>query len=304
MDDILKSNSPGLKPTVNQLLTTRLGWGWNIPDAKLWGLQIVGGVKTVILIAQGIPAGISHNQLHSMISAADHAAAASPDYNKLVATNPSTGAIEFIEKSTVGTGAPIIIPDLQLRLTCDSNNYSLKKLEAWYISSELKFLDYNPEIWLFRWVKANYYYNVTKPAWAQRTYSTKWRHPTKWDLDDPLQNKHVTFACPDESNQVELIDFIPTEWSVFDSGTGIATIKRKSRTKLMVNISDALGTSISVNFGLAIAIDNPENAGAASQDWVRPYKIWGNVSRFRLISEVANPLGTGNTIRNIIKLIK
>jgi hypothetical protein len=46
----------------------------------------------------------AHDRLHGMTSALDHAAADAGDYNKLVATNPTTGAIEFIAKSgTIST---------------------------------------------------------------------------------------------------------------------------------------------------------------------------------------------------------
>lgn len=54
--EILLSNIPGKVPTVNQLETTRLGIGYNRADGKLYSLKVVGGIKTVVLLATGLPA--------------------------------------------------------------------------------------------------------------------------------------------------------------------------------------------------------------------------------------------------------
>jgi hypothetical protein len=50
-----------------------------------------------------------HAQKHSVISASDHDSATESDYNKLVATNAATGAIEYIDKPTALTPADQIL---------------------------------------------------------------------------------------------------------------------------------------------------------------------------------------------------
>lgn len=53
MSDILRSAVEGYVPTVNQLETTILGIGYNRADAKLYGLKVLGGVKSVVLLNGG-----------------------------------------------------------------------------------------------------------------------------------------------------------------------------------------------------------------------------------------------------------
>lgn len=66
------SDIPGKVPTVNQLLLATSNKGYNRRDAKLYGLRIVDGVKTVVLLGQSTAA--NHDRLHSMVSDQDHAA--------------------------------------------------------------------------------------------------------------------------------------------------------------------------------------------------------------------------------------
>jgi len=93
------SNIAGRVPTVSQLEQALLNVGYNRVDALFYGLKIVGGVKSVVCLGAELSPPATHARLHSMISAADHAAAAEADYNKVVATNATTGAIEYIEKN-------------------------------------------------------------------------------------------------------------------------------------------------------------------------------------------------------------
>ncbi len=150
MSDILISDVGGNIPTVNQLAVTRLGLGWNRVDGKLYGLTIVGSVKTVVQIG-GSGATSDHARLHAMNSAADHAAAAEADRNKLVATNATTGAIEFIAKTALQT---IAIPQLKI----DTGRYQAyadpriiaDTLRCYFEATDLLFMNLSPEIWVFR----------------------------------------------------------------------------------------------------------------------------------------------------------
>ena len=98
MSVIAKSNVAGNKPTVNQLLACDTGLGYNRVDALFYGLQVSSlGVKTVVCLGASLTPGQNHNRQHSMVDALDHAPALSDNYNKLVATNATTGAIEYID---------------------------------------------------------------------------------------------------------------------------------------------------------------------------------------------------------------
>lgn len=69
--EILLSNIPGKVPTVNQLETTRLGIGYNRADGKLYSLKVVGGIKTVVLLATGLLAtepGAENITLHEKLT--------------------------------------------------------------------------------------------------------------------------------------------------------------------------------------------------------------------------------------------
>ena len=74
MSTIHVSNQAGRVPTVNQLLTTDTGLGYNRVDALFYGLQVVGEVKTVVCLGESLTPGTSHVRKHSMISALDHSA--------------------------------------------------------------------------------------------------------------------------------------------------------------------------------------------------------------------------------------
>lgn len=206
----------------------------------------------------------------------------------------------------VDASKAIIIPELHLRVEGLMPDFKDKIIKAWFISNELEFLNYNPVIWLFRWTKANYRYNLAKPSWANRGYSTKWRHPVKWDENDPIQDRKVEFDCPVASNQKVTIDFEIEKWAVYDEATDVLTMKRKSRSKLQLTPEDTPGTSVSINFGLAIAIDNPVNKGLDPSAWVRPYKIWGEITPFRLLSyiKVDDAIPPNRSYEKVIKQLK
>ena len=150
MNDILISDVAGYIPGVNQLALTRLGLGWNRVDGKLYGLTIVGAVKTVVQIGGGGTTS-DHARLHSMTSGADHAAAAEADRDKLVGTNATTGAIEYVSKTILQT---IHIPKLKI----DTGRYQLygdprkiaDELRCYFESPDLLFMNLSPQIWLFR----------------------------------------------------------------------------------------------------------------------------------------------------------
>jgi hypothetical protein len=93
MKDILVSDIAGRIPTVNQLMTTSWGLGWNRVDGLFYGLKIVGGVKTVVVI--GGSTSQTHDRLHDMISGADHAASDPADYDKYAHSNAITGEVEW-----------------------------------------------------------------------------------------------------------------------------------------------------------------------------------------------------------------
>lgn len=88
------SDTEGRVPTVNQLELALANRGYNRRDAKDYGLRIVGGVKSVVLLAQ--PGVENHSRLHSMVSAADHAPVGEADRGKIPHANELTGEWELI----------------------------------------------------------------------------------------------------------------------------------------------------------------------------------------------------------------
>lgn len=64
---------------------------------------VVCDIKTPVVADKVVDTSVPdrHLRLHDITSALDHAPADAGDYNKLVATNPTTGAVEFIAKDTV-----------------------------------------------------------------------------------------------------------------------------------------------------------------------------------------------------------
>ena len=96
MSVILISNIAGKIPTVNQLLTTDSGLGYNRVDGLFYALRISGNVKQVICIGASISPGDIHARLHEVNSPADHAAVAEENRGKILATDPASGEIIFV----------------------------------------------------------------------------------------------------------------------------------------------------------------------------------------------------------------
>jgi hypothetical protein len=100
--DIFISNVAGLVPTVNQLERTSAHIGYNRVDAILYGLKIVGGVKTVVILNFGDAPHEQHDRLHSMDSVLDHAPVAVADYGKIPQANAATGKWELVDMPSAG----------------------------------------------------------------------------------------------------------------------------------------------------------------------------------------------------------
>ena len=96
MSVILISNIAGKIPTVNQLLTTDSGLGYNRVDGLFYALRISGNVKQVICIGASISPGDIHSRWHEINSPADHAAVAEENRGKILATDTTTGEIIFV----------------------------------------------------------------------------------------------------------------------------------------------------------------------------------------------------------------
>ena len=94
MREIWLSNTAGRIPTVNQLEIATAQIGYNRTDAKLYGLRVIDGVKTVVLLGQSTEA--NHDRLHSMVSAADHAAVTNQYKGMIPQADPATGEWKLV----------------------------------------------------------------------------------------------------------------------------------------------------------------------------------------------------------------
>jgi len=94
--DIFISNVAGNIPTVNQLERTKAHIGYNRIDSILYGLKIVGGVKTVTMLGMGSAPGSPHDRIHAMDSVLDHAAVDEYDRGKIPQANAVTGEWELV----------------------------------------------------------------------------------------------------------------------------------------------------------------------------------------------------------------
>lgn len=103
MSVIMISNVAGRVPTVNQLLTSELGLGYNRADGKLYGIKDVGGVKSVVLLGDGTGGSSAHDRLHAITSLLDHAAASGDDKGKILGSDIDTGEIIWISKEDLFT---------------------------------------------------------------------------------------------------------------------------------------------------------------------------------------------------------
>jgi len=120
----------------------------------------------------------THDRQHDMLSLADHAASSPENRGKLLGFNAETGYPEAVDKSTLGGGG-IIIPQLQL----DSGRYMVDgedrqivdQLRCWWQSNDTRFLNYNPEVWLFRY-KKNRRKIRTGVNIGDKKFTKKWVH--------------------------------------------------------------------------------------------------------------------------------
>ncbi len=96
MSVIMISNVAGKIPTVNQLLTTDSGMGYNRADGLFYALRINGNVKEVICIGASMNPADVHPRLHEINSSSDHAQVIEENRGKYLATDPETGEIIFV----------------------------------------------------------------------------------------------------------------------------------------------------------------------------------------------------------------
>jgi len=96
MSVIMMSNVAGKIPTVNQLLTTDSGMGYNRADGLFYALRITGNVKEVICIGASINPADVHARLHEINSSDDHAPVKGENRGKILGTDPETGEIIFV----------------------------------------------------------------------------------------------------------------------------------------------------------------------------------------------------------------
>lgn len=126
----------GRKPSVNQLDHETIA-----KDKETGTLYVLaessGGAKEVVEIG-GSSSANNHPRSHQIDSADDHPAVPEADYNKLVATNAKTGAIELISKDSFSGESLLLQADtstfsgLRVQLTAGEN---LSKGQACYMSA-------------------------------------------------------------------------------------------------------------------------------------------------------------------------
>jgi len=98
------SNVPERVPTVNQLLTTDTGLGYNRRDALFYGLKVnADGSKSVECLGRSINPAQLHDRVHLITSLLDHAPVAEADRGKLITTDVPTGAMAFTDAIDGGT---------------------------------------------------------------------------------------------------------------------------------------------------------------------------------------------------------
>jgi len=97
---VLLSRISGKVPSVNQMESETLSW--NERDGILYGKKTnSNGISSIVPIGGGGLQGETHTRAHVVTSAEDHLPVLKEDFNKLLATNQQTGAIELIAKSSL-----------------------------------------------------------------------------------------------------------------------------------------------------------------------------------------------------------
>jgi len=107
----ISSKIEGKRPTVEQMDENTLSW--NVRDGVLCGLKkSESGVEEIVEISSTDPGtGESHLRAHQINSSSDHPPVPEADRDKLVATNPITGAIELVSKDVAFTDLIDVIPE-------------------------------------------------------------------------------------------------------------------------------------------------------------------------------------------------
>ena len=155
MREIWVSNTAGRKPSVNQLELAVSNLGFNRVDCLFYGLKMHGdGSKSVECLGESLTPGSTHDRLHAMFSADDHAPATGTNRGKIPYSDPVTGIWSGIELPDPGTGGETIrIPQLKLAFGCEKESgvFQHDVIRANWESENVQFLDLNPEIWMFRY---------------------------------------------------------------------------------------------------------------------------------------------------------
>jgi SPP1 family predicted phage head-tail adaptor len=173
----------------------------------------------------------------------------------------------------------IRIPDLELYKI--EGNLCVR-LKGYYSTEELNYLlTLNPILALFRYT----YAKRSVKNGIIRYKNHKWRHP----YNDPTGNK-VGYIRITEWNVNELFsngkyeNFIDINQWIKENPSDYI-MYRKSSSPIKINkYNYSIGENISVNYGLAIIIDNPDNFNI-------PRKIFGKLSEFMMFLMVLNNNG-------------
>ena len=89
------SNVAGNVPTVNQLLTSDTGLGYNRKDALFYGLKVhEDGTKEAVCLGTSIIPEQVHDRIHDITSSLDHKAV-NTDVRGMILTTDPDGQIAF-----------------------------------------------------------------------------------------------------------------------------------------------------------------------------------------------------------------
>ncbi len=298
---------------MQHIKTITVKGGQTVPDIAI---QEYGNLEAVVLVLQANPGlsittDLTHGQ--ELIIWTDVAVQV---VTEILSTEPYASNLQqllmqwsrLITPGTIVNNTvsnQVVIPQLDLELS--ENESSDKVIVARYTPGADEFLKHSPKIWLFRWTKGKRWMAEHGSSWESRVASTRWRHPSKFSNLSGADIPVTEFTLDTGTGNRSEVLFNPSKWARANEAGNTISMTRKSRPRLEINIGDDVMKTIRVNFGLAIVINNPENYGKSQEAWVRPYKIWGPVSRFRLNTMIDVDYAfvpPHKSFMNTIKLIK
>lgn len=241
-----------------------------------------------IYFQSGVVQPTGHERGHSMVNALDHLPVDVSDRGKIPQADPVTGNWKLVDMPTGGGTTYVEIPKLQLdagrfydssigtRAVCDT-------LRCWWQADNKEFLNFNPEIWLFRkkrrrrlWESGGVTYTKLNKKWSHPPHLNGVKYPNSRYFSGSIVSYPIyEVVTSGMHTEWEMINILPLEKMIipvdqfefiYESGNSskLNETQFNGKTYSDLRMTDK-AMKLSCAFAFAIVIDNPNPSEGCSK---------------------------------------